>query len=905
MQHQQLKQATKVILSGSSAGAVGALNHGKWLQTMLGTSVKVYVLLDGGWFLPLQYASLINSPATLKKTWGGLITNATWAKSIPIEAVWTDSNTHTHLAPIAAMSVGPCAVYPACWIASQNLNAHPPILILQSRYDMEQLHAVIKHDLAQDSAVKAAQNVDKPPTVNMEDELKKEQDKKQMSALPALVRLEQRVQSFGHIMHTSLMSASSNNQRLSTWSPSCFQHEYLRDRHLVTLATQDNPISTEIEGDLLKNSNVSLYTGWDGSRTINIGLYAYLRRYGFKFPEDLNATVQEQHFRRNITMLPGVGTATTIQDKANYVAALTVWLDDGYTARKKGGYAWFDDCLGVACNPTCSESIVTSKIMNTNVEGWMWLTRIFCLLFVLTAFVFQMYLCSIDVRLFNYVRQLRAIETEFGSSPYHETTNHHLLNTPSRKLNIENSENSENKNEDKNDQSTSNQTKYLQSLSQRPATFYAQNKKSNASTTHSNQNKLDNKAAEWANNVDAGDAAAAGDAGDGLYQKRRMATLTTKNLVYDVEYVDNNTKKLVRKRVVNGISVIMNPGELIAVMGPSGSGKTTLLDCIARPAKKIVRMKGDVYINGMSMRTVKGMALHSCSIGYVRQLTTPWDPTLTVLENMVYAARLRLPTRMPLEEKLFIVSKCIADMEITNLMDSIVGGASGGGISGGQKRLLSVALQLILSPAALIMDEPTSGLDAKKAMQLVTIAKCLADQGKTVALTIHQPRPEIFCMFDRVIMLCAGSVVFQGPASSIGSYLALHPSLVTKSQNGINTLTNDTLLMAEENPADTIIDGLGSDHMQQLAIQWYGDTTEAVDVIKAIEHSNERATKYARTAAGIQTNARIQSAVSARHLDWWVALISYTGRHVYRKLNQVIASVTIIIFLSGFLTALL
>ena len=91
----------------------------------------------------------------------------------------------------------------------------------------------------------------------------------------------------------------------------------------------------------------------------------------------------------------------------------------------------------------------------------------------------------------------------------------------------------------------------------------------------------------------------------------------------------------------------------------------------------------------------------------MRQLTTPWDPKLTVLENLVYAARLRLPKSMPLVEKLAIVSQCIADTGMTGIMDSIVGGLSGGGISGGQKRLLSVALQMILTPAVLIMDEPT------------------------------------------------------------------------------------------------------------------------------------------------------------------------------------------------------
>ena len=166
--------------------------------------------------------------------------------------------------------------------------------------------------------------------------------------------------------------------------------------------------------------------------------------------------------------------------------------------------------------------------------------------------------------------------------------------------------------------------------------------------------------------------------------------------MYDVEYKDSNTRKLVRKRVVNGVSVIMNP-EACCHHGPIGFGENDAPRLYRTASTKAARMKGDVFINGVSTKTSRGLEMHSCSIGYVRQLTTPWDPKLTVLENLVYAARLRLPKSMPLVEKLAIVSQCIADTGMTGIMDSIVGGLSGGGISGGQKRLLSVALQMILT----------------------------------------------------------------------------------------------------------------------------------------------------------------------------------------------------------------
>ena len=163
-------------------------------------------------------------------------------------------------------------------------------------------------------------------------------------------------------------------------------------------------------------------------------------------------------------------------------------------------------------------------------------------------------------------------------------------------------------------------------------------------------------------------------------------------------------------------------------------------------------------------------------------------------------------------------------------------------------------------------------------MQLVNISRKMADEGRIVALTIHQPRPEIFCMFDRVVLLCAGSVVFQGSPVDVGSYLAQHPSLVGKDK------TDDQLERAIENPADAVIDGLGSKAMQQLAAKWYARTSQAVTIVKAIEHSVERANKHWRTETGIAELERVKAARAVRDVDFGIALQTYTGRHARRNL---------------------
>ena len=884
--HHKLKQATKVILSGSSAGAIGALNHAKWLADKLGNTIQVYVLLDGGWFLPLENAALVTSPSTVAKVWG-LDNTTLLAKSIPVEARWSHEG-ESHLANSPSLSIGPCNLYASCFIESMTKSAlklHPPVLFLQSKFDMKQLHSVVESDLA----ILGSEN---------------------QSALPAIIRVEQRVQSFGALMKTSLDGAVARSSKFSIWSPSCFQHEYLRDRYLVTKATAKDPIASQTQSDAMDYANVSLFTGWDGTLTVEIGLYGYLKKYGFNFPQDLDENTQKENFKRNISIYPGPGLQTTLRS-SNYVAALTLWLRDS-THSRSTGLSWSDDCPGVGCNPTCSESIIATKeekskeniygmpISSAQYETEQMVLRILGLVVLILALLCQIFMCYRDSVMFGKVKHMRDFDPNFG------TESNHIYHTYEEEE-IEEEEEEEEKAGDKEKENkitdssepekpeklkkqftsisiekkkskVKEKNRSLKIRNNRPATFYAKKGRSNSETT----------AGLWAGSK------------DGLSNVRRKVTLTTKNLVYDVEYKHSNTGKLVRKRVVNGINIILNPGELVAVMGPSGSGKTTLLDCIARPAKKEPMMKGDVFINGLSTRTVSGKALHSCSIGYVRQLTTPWDPQLTVLENLIYAARLRLPTRMPFTELMFIVSRCIAETDLHDLMDSVVGGESGGGISGGQKRLLSVALQLILSPAALIMDEPTSGLDAKKAMQLCKISRKMADQGKIVAITIHQPRPEIFCMFDRVIFLCAGSVVFQGPASSVGAYLLQHPSLM----HGID-VNEDDLLLAQENPADTIIDGLGSAAMQQTAIKWYSDENQAIKILQAIDCSNERAAIYARTPSGKKAGARVRMAVQARKLSVRVALVTYTGRHVWRNISKLVGACASIFIMNILLTALL
>ncbi len=98
-------------------------------------------------------------------------------------------------------------------------------------------------------------------------------------------------------------------------------------------------------------------------------------------------------------------------------------------------------------------------------------------------------------------------------------------------------------------------------------------------------------------------------------------------------------------------------------------------------------------------------------------------------------------------------------------MDVLVGGVDIKGISGGEKKRTSIAFELISDPPVLLLDEPTSGLDSLTAYVIVWYMKRLAkNQNKTIAMTIHQPSSDIYYLFDRLVFLVAGRMVYQGPA---------------------------------------------------------------------------------------------------------------------------------------------
>ncbi|KAH8822872.1 hypothetical protein DL96DRAFT_1683868 [Flagelloscypha sp. PMI_526] len=219
--------------------------------------------------------------------------------------------------------------------------------------------------------------------------------------------------------------------------------------------------------------------------------------------------------------------------------------------------------------------------------------------------------------------------------------------------------------------------------------------------------------------------------------------------------------------VLDGISGIARPGQLTAIMGASGAGKSTLLDLLAQKRQRgIVSPASKVLINGRSIPPSSFKNI----LGYVDQEDTLMS-TLTVYETVLYSALLRLPRDMSFAAKKFRTLETMNELGLGDIGSRRVGESGRRGISGGEKRRVSIACELVTSPSILFLDEPTSGLDAFNAHNVVSSLVSLAkDYNRTVIFTIHQPRSNIVSLFDQLILLTKGKVAYSGPMMDCQDY---------------------------------------------------------------------------------------------------------------------------------------
>ena len=212
------------------------------------------------------------------------------------------------------------------------------------------------------------------------------------------------------------------------------------------------------------------------------------------------------------------------------------------------------------------------------------------------------------------------------------------------------------------------------------------------------------------------------------------------------------------KRILRGITGEARPGRLLSIMGPSGSGKTTLLNTLS---SRVRLSGGAVTLNGT--RPVKAMKRF---VAYVLQ-DEVFFGTMTVEQVLYFAARIRLPDAMPWSDKKRRADQVLSLLGIEKCRHSIVGTPFQRGISGGERKRLNIAVQLITWPSLILLDEPTSGLDSSTAYDLILTLRELTRRGCTVVTTIHQPPSQVFQLFDDLLLLAEGEAIYFGSAKGV------------------------------------------------------------------------------------------------------------------------------------------
>ena len=247
-------------------------------------------------------------------------------------------------------------------------------------------------------------------------------------------------------------------------------------------------------------------------------------------------------------------------------------------------------------------------------------------------------------------------------------------------------------------------------------------------------------------------------------------------------------------------------GSFWGIMGASGAGKSTFVNVLMG---KHSHTGGSTKINGSAGVSSK----YKKVIGYVPQDDVVISE-LTVRENILHSARIRLPTYWSdkdTQKHVDLVLKCL---QLSHVQNSRVGSIAAPIISGGERKRVSIGMELAAAPMALFLDEPTSGLDATSASSIMSILKAISQLGITVMTIIHQPRHEIFEALDSILLLGAGRVIYSGREEKAQAYFE---------DCGFH-------FPEGRNPADTIMDiiagqghlykRLGDSNVSHLIEQW-------------------------------------------------------------------------------------
>ncbi|XP_073149418.1 ABC transporter G family member 1-like isoform X1 [Henckelia pumila] len=262
-------------------------------------------------------------------------------------------------------------------------------------------------------------------------------------------------------------------------------------------------------------------------------------------------------------------------------------------------------------------------------------------------------------------------------------------------------------------------------------------------------------------------------------------SLTWKDL-----WVTVSDKREGRRPILRGLTGYVRPGQFLAIMGPSGCGKSTLLDALAGRLESNATQMGEILINGRKQPLAFGTS------AYVTQDDT-LITTLTVQEAVFFSAELQLPESMSKSEKKQRAEATIKEMGLQESINTRIGGGwRSKGLSGGQKRRVSICIELLTRPKLLFLDEPTSGLDSAASFHVISRIIKLAEQdGRTVVASVHQPSAEVFELFHNLCLLSCGRTLYFGSASDANQFFSSNgfccPAMRNPSDHYLRTINQD------------------------------------------------------------------------------------------------------------------
>ena len=297
----------------------------------------------------------------------------------------------------------------------------------------------------------------------------------------------------------------------------------------------------------------------------------------------------------------------------------------------------------------------------------------------------------------------------------------------------------------------------------------------------------------------------------------------TENLTVDftdfnLQINSKDKKGPISRVILNNLSGSLEVGKMTAIIGPSGCGKSTLLNFLSgRSAKDSIpssSFSGTVSLNNAVIDPVN----YKQRFAYVMAEDAIY-PTTTPREAFNFVCKLRLPG-LTAEQRSERAEKMLETLGLTGCADTYIGNALLKGISSGEKKRTSVGIELLPDPEVCFLDEPTTGLDSFRALELIKVCRDIADSGKTVIAVIHQPSSEIFELFDDIIFMSKGYIVYNGPVKGVVSYF---------SQRGFSCPT-------DYNPADYvmyILQTIDNEQLQALDEAWRVRSNQTRDKIIA------------------------------------------------------------------------